>query len=567
MITKLYIEFFKKNWKTYLLYLITLLYLPINKVLMPHVYGKIATVLKDKNLKSTILRLNNYNAIKKSSLVHTILLLIMCWVGAHILIISSNYLRYNLLPKFTSYIRGSILSEIMDRYKNNYEELKLGDTITKIIKSPRLLEDIFYVSEDFVFTNIIVFLSSFAYLFYYNKSLGLLFILIIMIILCICVVYVKKCTKHAVASEESYDKTHEEIEDTLSNLISVYTSQKIDYEKERLEKLNQGVYTSQREYLYCNNNFRIIYTITFLISIIIMVAYTVYLFKKGSIKLPIFVSVLFINYTLLSALMTIYYDTYSFISIVSRVKIFNDYIDNLPKKTIEKTDNVSISDNITIKFDNVGFYYVENKYILKDFNLVIKENDIVALTGPIGSGKTTIANLLTRLREISSGSIYLNNIEIRDISINKLRDIVNYIPQHPKLFNRTLFENITYGYNKKITEEEILDILKNLNIERIITYFKKNMHVKVGKNGSNLSGGQRQIVWLLRAILKNSKIIILDEPTSSLDKESKEHVIKFINKYSKNRILIIVTHDDSILKYVNRVIKLKDGVIEQDINV
>ena len=140
-----------------------------------------------------------------------------------------------------------------------------------------------------------------------------------------------------------------------------------------------------------------------------------------------------------------------------------------------------------------------------------------------------------------------------------MRSIINYIPQHPKLFNRTLFHNIVYGVERKLKEKDIYDILDKLNVPATTNYFKKNLHVRVGKNGSNLSGGQRQIVWLIRAILKNSKVIILDEPTASLDSKSKIQIIKFIKEYSKDRIIILITHDNELLKYLNRVVKIKDG--------
>jgi ABC-type multidrug transport system fused ATPase/permease subunit len=148
------------------------------------------------------------------------------------------------------------------------------------------------------------------------------------------------------------------------------------------------------------------------------------------------------------------------------------------------------------------------------------------------------------------------------LNIDNLREIINYIPQHPKLFNRTLFSNITYGLKKDVAEEDINKIIDDLDVNNINKKFKSNMYKKVGKNGSNLSGGQRQLVWLLRAILKDSKVLILDEPTSSLDPESKKQFIKFLKMYTKNKLVIIITHDLSILDHVNKVIKLKHGKIE-----
>ena len=158
----------------------------------------------------------------------------------------------------------------------------------------------------------------------------------------------------------------------------------------------------------------------------------------------------------------------------------------------------------------------------------------------------------------------INDINIKNIPINTLRTIIGYIPQHPKLFNRTLYENINYGLKNKISEQQIYNILKKNGLENVITDFKRLMNEKVGKNGSLLSGGQRQIVWILRFIFNNHKFIILDEPTSSLDNNSKDKVIELIKLLEKNKTIIIITHDNDLLKYVKRIIELKNGQIIKD---
>ena len=186
------------------------------------------------------------------------------------------------------------------------------------------------------------------------------------------------------------------------------------------------------------------------------------------------------------------------------------------------------------------------------------------MVGHIGSGKSTIGKLLVRLKDPTKGEILMNNINIKNLNIDNLRDNINYIPQHPKLFNRTLFNNIIYGVKRTITEKDIIKILDDLDVNNINKKFKSMLFESVGKNGSNLSGGQRQLVWLLRAILKNSKVVILDEPTSSLDDKNKKELIKFIQKYTKNKIVILITHDKSLLEYVNRIINMKNGKIIDD---
>ena len=180
-------------------------------------------------------------------------------------------------------------------------------------------------------------------------------------------------------------------------------------------------------------------------------------------------------------------------------------------------------------------------------------------------GKSTLGKLLIRLFKINTGNIFLNKHSIYDIEINNLRNIICYIPQHPKLFNRSLYENITYGINKKVDIHSVLNILKENNLHDLYHKFNNMLNKKVGFNGSLLSGGQRQVVWLLRSLIGDNKIIIMDEPTSSLDKISKNKIIQLINVISKNKTLIIITHDNDINKCIDRKITLSNGTVINDI--
>ena len=126
-----------------------------------------------------------------------------------------------------------------------------------------------------------------------------------------------------------------------------------------------------------------------------------------------------------------------------------------------------------------------------------------------------------------------------------LRNNIFYIPQNPKLLNRSLYENITYGLPENYNyENRIFNVLNSFDIKELNTVFKEKMYTDVGVNGNKLSGGQRQIVWLLRAFLRNSEVIILDEPTASLDPKSKKIVFDFVKFIGKNKTIIVITHDN-----------------------
>ena len=145
--------------------------------------------------------------------------------------------------------------------------------------------------------------------------------------------------------------------------------------------------------------------------------------------------------------MTVYYQTRRFIDLKGRLSILTTYLENLPPLDNRLSKDLSSINGITIDIKNLGFYYIKDKYILKDINLNIQQNDKVALIGEIGSGKSTLGKLIVKLFDYDEGSIKLNNIELRDISIKSLRKNITYIPQHPKLFNRSLYGNYITNAN------------------------------------------------------------------------------------------------------------------------
>ena len=553
MIYQLYIDFIKENLFLYIFYILTFLYIPLNKVALPHYYGQLISIIKKKNMKD---------------IKHIFIILIFIWSVYQFLNLVSNRIGSQLQPMFISYIRKYILEEVIERHKTSYEDLKLGEILTKIINSPYILYDVFNTVKNFLFTNLFFVLSTFIYLFYHNKILGLVYILCIFVVLIICYLYTITCEKKVIISEEIYDDTHEEIEDTLANLISIYTSKRTNEEKERLGFYSYKTSKSEKELNKCNNNFKIMYSITFILIFIVLNILSFKLYLNKAYNIGTLVSVVIINYSILTTLMSIYYDTRFFIDTKGRLEILKKFIEQFPNKDNDNynsklIEKVNKFDNITINIENLSFGYTDKK-IFTDFNLTLLPNITTAIIGTIGSGKSTIAKLIVRLKNYNKGKILINNVEINKIPIDNLRSIIGYIPQHPKLFNRTLYENINYGLENKITEKQIYQLLEKNNLIDIIPDFKRLMNEKVGKNGSLLSGGQRQIVWILRFIFNKHKIIILDEPTSSLDRKNKYKVISLIKELEKTKTIILITHDKELLKYTKRIIELRNGNVISD---
>ena len=557
MVKQLYYNFFSENWQLYILYLLTLLALPLQKVAIPHYYGEIISNLKGKNLDVS----KRYFCI-----------LLFLWILIQLLNIGISYVDNYIWPKFHGYVRQYFFDIIIDRYNQHFQELKLGDILTKLIKLPWILDDISTQVQRFILTNSIVTISSFIYLFMHHYSLGLIYLCCIGLILLLSRSYFDTCNNNVKKVETLYDACHEEIEDTLENLLSIYTNQKIKAEKERVHLINDRTLKQQVYTGLCNRKFKIYFSIINIILFVSLnyVAYRLHLAKK--ITVSSLVSIFILNYTILGSLMMMYNDAKEFMSIKSHLELIQKFFDELPKSSKNKNKKTTLGnlDNVDIKFENILYYHKgsKDKPIYKDLNLKIPPKQRVAIMGSIGSGKSTFAKILTRLQTHQGGKVLINNIPLENIDIDELRKNVVYIPQHPKLFNRTLWENISYGLPSKgpnkITPEAIYTFLHQMELYELEKIFRDRMDKEVGKQGSTLSGGQRQMVWLIRAILRNSPVIILDEPTSSLDPVSKKQVKKMIDILGNNRTLIMITHDEDLISGFDRLIRFDKGKIIHD---
>ena len=214
-----------------------------------------------------------------------------------------------------------------------------------------------------------------------------------------------------------------------------------------------------------------------------------------------------------------------------------------------------------IRFKNVRFAYGE-KEILKDISFDIPKGQVVALVGPSGGGKSTIASLLPRYYDISKGKIMLDEQQLKNYSIKELRAQMGVVTQEAILFNDSVFQNIAFG-NPLATQKEVENAAKLANAHTFILQLEDGYATQVGDQGMKLSGGQRQRLSIARALLKNPPILILDEATSSLDSESEKLVQEAIYELMKNRTTLVIAHRLSTVQHADQILVIKDGVIEE----
>lgn len=218
--------------------------------------------------------------------------------------------------------------------------------------------------------------------------------------------------------------------------------------------------------------------------------------------------------------------------------------------------------NEGIELKNVSFKY-DNEYVLKDFSLKVKKGQTVALVGQSGSGKSTIANLLTRFYDVNEGSISIDGKDIKHITKTSLRSQIGLVTQDSILFNNSIRNNLKIG-KENATEEDIIEALKVANAWEFVKDLPDGIETNIGDSGNSLSGGQKQRLSIARAVLKNSPIMVLDEATSALDTESEKLVQTALENMMKNRTSIVIAHRLSTIQNADLIVVMKQGkIVEQ----
>lgn len=298
-------------------------------------------------------------------------------------------------------------------------------------------------------------------------------------------------------------------------------------------------------------------------SNIVIVAGGVYLASEGEMTMGAIIASMILNGRVIAPVsqlvgMIIKYD---------KTMLSLNNLDEIMKMPVEKENKTYISRpnlNGKIELKDVEFSYNEqNHQTIKATSLTINQGEKVAILGKIGSGKSTLLKLLMNLYEPNKGSILIDELDTRQIDPVDLRKAMGCVPQEPFLFMGSIKDNITIG-EQYVSDEELLRVSKVAGLNDFIGKHEAGYDLLVGERGEGLSGGERQAVTLARALISNPNIIMLDEPTNSMDRQTEKAFIKRMHKIIEGKTLIVVTHKTSLLELVDRVIIVENGKIVVD---
>lgn len=541
---KLAYPFIKSNKYVLLFYLVTvLLSYPLESLIIPKLFS---TFFKDLNLGIT-------NEIIFKFIFNFSVLMGISNIAQTV----SSKLETSIIPNFNKFISSYLFEKIIYFYENNYADLELGKILTRINSLPSIIRELTTDMFTWIMPKVMTLIIINLYFFYYDYRLGLVSLIFLVLIFYYNLFSYDACIKISNKRYMLFENKSEEIQDKLSNLYAIYSSNKIKDEIYSFGDVNEKFRYYQNKSMSCSSNIKNNNNLFTLIFYVCMVSFIAYLYKQGKFsKETVIALFLTLNFYVpsLNTVVTYLPDYTNHMGIISSV---NDYIKLINIDRVEKPEIKITNGNITIK--NLTFGYSEDKKIFNNFNLTINEKDKLAIVGPSGNGKSTLIKLIMGYYKVPDNTIFIDNQDINKYSLGSLRKQVSYINQNTKLFNKTILENIQYGND--LSNEQIHLLIDKYELHDIFKNLPDGFNTSVGVNGDSLSGGQKQIIQLLRAYSKDNKIIILDEPTSALDNASRIAVLKIIADISLNKTLIIITHDEQNLNLVKRIIKLKAGKI------
>ncbi len=470
-----------------------------------------------------------------------------------------------LAVKVLSYIEERLLYEIrcdmIERLMNykikNFDNSSSGEFLNKIKNDPQDIVSVFSIVQYNIF-NIVTEFFMLIYVFYLNFLLGIIyFIGIIFIYFYEKYSYIRleKLQNNLKNQMDKNDSTITEIIRGIKDIKLLGISNKI--KGNTMKSFEEQVKNNASINIFQNNIYNNVEMCKVVITALIIFV-GLFLINNNLLTLSTFLIIFLYRNDIFSLI-------FSYTSLkeyLVRYKVAKNRIRELfdeNKYPIQKYGDIDLKNiNGIIEFKNVTFSYDNKRKVLDNISFKIDKCEDVAIVGKSGSGKSTIFNLLTKCYDNYQGTIFIDGVDIRDLSYSSITNNISIINQNPYLFNLTIKENLKL-LDRNITDKEMIVACKIANIHEDIIKLPNKYNTLLGEGGLNLSGGQKQRLAIARALLKKSKILLFDEATSSLDNITQKNVQTAIKKISKDCTIVTIAHRFSTIIDVNKIIVLKDG--------
>jgi ABC-type multidrug transport system fused ATPase/permease subunit len=471
--------------------------------------------------------------------VESVGILISPYIISELLFFINNIIVSYTIPQIELEVVENLITKTLESIKTAKTNINTNEyvmNLKKIIES----KSVYYL----IVTNIIpTILIAFGIIYYFlisNIKFGIVVIAILIIFTLITLNIFNESIKASYNNENAINTMYDNIQEIISSADLVVTSNSINKEVSNINNDKNLVYDTYLTSEKISSEAQLKLRLVSLCVIILLDALAIYLYYKHILSIESTITICTMSIIFLKYYNSMIGRFKGSIGYIGKFYEINDYFSHF-KIHDNLSDQNFIIKNGNIVFKNI-YVKINNKEILKNFNFNVKENTKIGIIGDIGKGKTTILKILSGLLNYD-GIIEVDGQDIKKYKYESVMNNIVYISQNPKIFNKNIYYNLCYGVEK--SESEIIEYLKKLDFLDFYKVFPEGIYTKTGKDGSKLSGGQKQLISILRALIQNKKIMLIDEPTNSLDIQSKNVIINLINNI-KNKTILIVTHDENM---------------------
>jgi len=496
----------------------------------------------------------------REDIIKISLVLVLSYILGIVFQFLRNYFSHYAAWHLVADVRMMVYDKLQNLSYRYFVDKQTGQLMSRVVNDTANLEMLIAHAVPDLISNLLILTGIATILFIINPTLALLSLTPIPFLLFSSSLFAKKIMPIFRKAQKALADLNADLQDNLSGIreIQLFNKQEKEY-----KKIKEKVYNQINALLSALKLSAVFHpTVGFLSSLgnLIVVSIGGIMALSGKIQVQDIVGFLLylgMFYQPINALAQILENVQQALAGAERVF---EVLETEPEIK-EKENAIELKDvKGKITFENVNFSYNPGVYVLKNISFEINPGEMVAFVGPTGVGKTTIMYLINRFFDPDSGSIKIDDIDIRDVTLKSLHENISIVLQDVFLFNGTVFENIAYG-KENATLKEVIEAAKIAHAHEFIERLPKGYFTEIGERGIKLSGGQKQRLAIARAVLKNAPILILDEATSSVDTETESEIQKAINNLVGTRTILIIAHRLSTVKRADKIIVLKDGEI------
>ena len=559
---------YENGWLMIAFCVVILFTLPVEMVVLPRFYSSLFETLRStSNSKLPELftqPVENLFGQTATGVIYTISIIWLVVVCAYLL---KNTMEAYIVPSYTSFVRQRMFKGTIDKHADDYKDIRVGEHVTRMMDVSRNMKDVLTITLNDVLPIYLAVISLCVYLCVTNRYIGLVAtggVLLHTLVMVCCVPTNITISAHR---EKYYLELSEKLHDSFGNLMNVYINN-MKTEEISNNNTSEAAHKDLLNAQFVNiRNIIVVLSLVTILTFVSTICVTYNEMRLGSIGSTTFVSIWIIILLYLSNMMRLSDLIPHLTSKLGIIKCSNDFLMSILDDTTERSNEHQIT-NGDVKFDNVTFAYDgSSSPTLYKFNLHVKAGEKVAVIGTSGSGKTTSMKLLNGMHKPQEGELTIDGHDVTQISLQHLRSQVNYINQRTYLFNTSIVKNIQYGNDTPA--DEVTAILQEYQLDAVYSKLKEGINTNAGVHGASLSLGMQKVTMLMRGLMRGGQIIVMDEPLAGLDAKTREKVMRFVADYTRDKTLIVITHDKEILPMMDRVVSFGDinqtkpNIIEQ----